>query len=310
MACLTAFYDLAVSPASYDFATFLAIADIARQANEIERLHVVIVPAPTHTGFRIDHKPNTTENKIWRRDHLLVPLCRLVGATHTVCATRDGAQMYMTAAEHVWPPQYKLTAPAALYMMGHYRSIAQQAGVKASFRASEQARDWVNQWRVPGKDYITLTMRETYTDARNSNRPAWDEFRKYATYKGYWVVTIPDTERAGRGEPLGGIAAINPDVRLALYEGAAMNLGVNNGPLSLCWYTDCPHLTFKMVTPGWPSTEQSFFERQGFPVGSQYPLSRADQKLIWQDDTFENIRNAFDAWAETLDGHKHVQRAS
>jgi hypothetical protein len=299
VACLTAFYDLAVSPASYDFVTFLAIADIARKASNIDRMHVVIVPADTATGFRIDHKPNTTENKIWRRDHLLVPLCRLASASHAVCATRADAERYLIAAENVWPPQYTPTSPVPAYMMGQLISLSRKAGIKASFKASEQAKQWVEEWKVPGP-YLTLTMRETYTDLRNSDKGAWADFRKWATYNGWWVVVIPDTDRAGKCEPLGAIAAVNPDVRLALYEGAAMNLGVNNGPMSLCWYTDNPHLTFKMVTKGWVSTEPAFFERQGFPIGSQYPHSTRNQKLVWEDDTFGAIKTHFEEWAGTL----------
>jgi hypothetical protein len=43
------------------------------------------------------------------------------------------------------------------------------------------------------------------------------------------------------------VAAWDLDMRAALYEGAVINLGVLNGPMSLCAFLDCRYLIFNIV---------------------------------------------------------------
>jgi hypothetical protein len=40
---------------------------------------------------------------------------------------------------------------------------------------------------------------------------------------------------------------------------------------------------------------------QGFPPGSQFPWHTENQKLIWKDDTFENLKEEYENWLESYD---------
>ena len=289
---LTAIYDFAVSPLSYDFVYFLSTTRIAKGMLGCERVHIVYVPANTPTGFRIDSKPTTTKEKIWRRDHLIVPMARLLDATHTVCATRNDTRKYLVG--DVWPPKYGVQNRTAAYFYPTLRKMARTERMPPFHTDKEVAR-LVSAWAGPRK-YLTITHRRTYAEARNSNAMAWAKFGQYAQEQGWGVINIPDTQEAGTAsvEPLGAIAAINPLVRHALYAGAAMNLGVNTGPMALCHCGALPYLTFKMEAD-YHSTTPEFLASIGLPVGSQHPWANpVNQRLIWKDDEFETIQGIFD----------------
>lgn len=227
---LTAFYDFAVSPLSYDFVYFLCMTRIANRILRCDRFHVVFVPADTETGFRIDHKPTTVGERLWRRDNLLAPMCRLIDASYTICATRGDASRYI--GRDIWPASYRLNNPSAAYFYVKLRAMAER-DTMPPFRVEPWARQLVTQW-IGERKYLTITHRRTYGEVRNSNSDAWAQFSEYAQGRGWIIVNIPDTEDAGipSTEPLGAIAAINPLVRHALYVGAEMNLGVNTGPMA------------------------------------------------------------------------------
>jgi hypothetical protein len=299
MTTLTAVYDFAVAPASYDFVSFLCTTGMAAERGGCQHVHIVFVPADTPDGWRQDPKPISAENKAWRRDNLLIPLCRLIGATHSVCATRAEARKYLTGL--LWPAGYTLEEPIAAYWQGKLIKMAKYAKLP-DFRVDPEAQRLVRA-AIGERPYLTVTERNTtYGDARNSNAVAWADFYTYATHRGWKVVTIPDTERAAESGGIGALAAVNPLLRHALYHGAQMNLGTNTGPMALCYFGGLPYLMFKMVADYF-STRPEFFAQAGIPVGSQYPWSRPDQRMIWQDDTFDAIKSTFE---ETMGDSRQV----
>jgi hypothetical protein len=289
---LTAFYDFEVAPASFDFTTFLCTTGIARDLGKCDHVHIVFVPANNPTGFRIDNKPTQIGNKRWRLRHMLAPLCDLIGATHTICATRDDARKYMQGP--VWPTNYHVDAPVPSYWFAELARLHRYAPLP-EFRADPEAERLLRRYRVLSGPYITITMRHTYGEARNSNEDAWAALRKHVYRKGFWPQVVPDTEDCAWADGVGALAASNPVFRHALYANAAMNMGVNGGPMALCYYGGLPFLQFKMVTDYY-STTPDHFRRMGLPVGTQMPWARWDQKCVWEDDTAETLIREFDDW--------------
>lgn len=129
--------------------------------------------------------------------------------------------------------------------------------------------------RTPGTARYTVTLRTSGRyPKRNSNESAW---RGFAERIG--AAVIEDYARAP-------IALAD---RMALYEGAEMNFGVGNGPMALCLLSRAPYLIFHKAP------DADYHARHGFPVGSQYPWAlAASQRLVWQDDSRENIERAWE----------------
>jgi hypothetical protein len=301
---LFAFYDLDRSPVSFDFVHFLICAQ--KEANG-DPIHVVIVPG-TNKGFRQnDHKPISVAEKIWRVDHILVPLAKLAGASLTLAPTREfAANLLASQAQRIFPAGYRTNFPRAYYTMGLARRAVEE-GAKPQFKASERAHEHVDvAIREGGRPVVSITMRNTHTPTRNSNRDAWLTFADALDARGYLPVIVPDTEDVSRGCSIWDYpsAAIDLDLRLALYERATMNMASSGGPFVLSLYTYKPTIYFLNVDPEpfidengkkhWAPTEKFFAENVGMQRGDQWPGSGPMTRIVWAKDTYENIVRAFD----------------
>jgi hypothetical protein len=75
-------------------------------------------------------------------------------------------------------------------------------------------------------------------------------------------------------------------MRAALYEGAVINLGVLNGPMSLCAFLDCRYLIFNIVVESAVASSTAFLKAHGFESGDGFG---GNGRLVWKPDTAENI---------------------
>jgi hypothetical protein len=146
---------------------------------------------------------------------------------------------------------------------------------------------------------VVLTLRETYTKGRNSNIPDWLALADHIALE-YPLVVVRDT--AKMSAPFGEhricpLASLDLDYRLALYRRALVNFSVGGGPPALCFYSDdIPYRAFSLVYEGHGSTRAEYLARRGLPVGSQWPWATADQRILWEPDSFEVMQREFDAW--------------
>jgi hypothetical protein len=145
--------------------------------------------------------------------------------------------------------------------------------------------------------------------ARNSSMQAWIAFARALDPARFMPVFVPDLEQTlnGRTQELQGFvvlgeAAWNLGLRMALYERAHISMGVNTGPMGLCWLNARTHYaTLKMAPADVPQTSPAFYRELGFEPGRSLPFASPTQELVWQDDTLEAIQRAFTRIAERLE---------
>lgn len=270
----SAFYDLSTSPYSYDFLTFLCAAR-GQGCN-----HTVFVP-----GERAYQKCTPAE-QAFRMDNLLLPLAELSGEV-TVCRTRDEARQF----EPVYPFGYSVDKPVHGHLL---KQLVHQKKAKW-LQPSERARRIVKE--DIGGSPVVITIRETHIKPeRNSNIAEWVKVADWLRSNGERVVFVPDTEATERNfwHTSYPLAAFDVDVRLALYESASMNLGVNNGPMALLMYSRLPYRYFRPITDGYAESSASYWKASGVPVGGQLPWARENQRIVWQQDTFEAITESLE----------------
>jgi hypothetical protein len=197
----------------------------------------------------------------WRRwANILVPLCSLAGLRMSAGAGMKGE--------------------ALGYATGDVETLYRKLG-RVSKLAAREAPD--------RSGYVTITMRDSFRNAwRNSNRREWERVREVLIARGEDVIVLEDAEDAPM--PVGQ--------RLALYEGAKMNLAVGNGPMVLCWLSEAPYLSFQLPEPRGHERELaelvSQWDRMGFPVGSQLSFRNARQEIVWGPDDADLILERFD----------------
>lgn len=163
--------------------------------------------------------------------------------------------------------------------------------------------------RLNGRLLVTITLRQYgYMPARNSNVAAWIAFAKRLDLTRFFPVFIPDTDPTAERFPespdfaLCSEAAWNLGLRFGLYESAYVNLGVNNGPMGLCWLNDrTRYITFKMLSESVPQATTEYMQHLGFEIGRSLPFATPLQKWVWEDDTLEVIEREFGAFVERAD---------
>jgi hypothetical protein len=318
---LYAFYDLQVSPITFDFLWFLVGADLERRRRGLDAVHVVIVPGRAG-GLRREREDYEdvvdAEARAQRIGNILLPACPLLptctGVTHAASRTHAGF-IRATLASHLYPAGYE----PALPVFAGSRQCLQSAGSDMphipSLRATNENLRNIDRWAAShsgGRRIVTITLRDyAYMPARNSSVQAWIAFARGLDPVRYVPVFVPDLEQTlnGQAQELQGFvvlgeAAWNLGLRMALYERAYISMGVNTGPMGLCWLNARTHYaTLKMGPADVPQTSPAFYRELGFEPGRSLPFANPTQELVWEDDTVETIQRAFTRIAERVENN-------
>ena len=283
-----AFYDFAVSPYSFDFVQF-AMAARANDCTEI-----ILVPGKrmiVQNGKLKEFQKCTPDEQEFRLKALILGLC----PDAIVCATRNEAQDLWH--EDCWPPDYSVERPVAAHTMG---VILKQLKI-LPFMPTQEPIDAVKADGWTSDKMVVLTMRQSkIKTGRNSNIEEWIKAADWMREIGMDPVFVPDTDFPDmvfgdhKSCPK---AAMDVQYRLALYEAAYLNAGVNNGPMALCVFSRRPVLYFRPVTHGYYETSEAHWRANGIPVRSQFPWFSILQRIIWEGtDDFENIKAQTARW--------------
>jgi len=316
---LFAFYDLKVAPITFDFLWFLVGADLHRRRSGLASVHVVIVPGPLD-GLRRERDDyesvidSTARHariyNILAQSARLLPSC----AGLTVAASRAEASALRSAlARHVFPADYEVLLPTCPGLHACLDAARNGDNGIAVLRAPAAEARGASRWaeiHAGDRRVVTITLRNYgYMTARNSNVPAWTAFARSLDSSRYFPVFIPDTEDSIRGMPseLAGFttlpeAGCNVALRMALYERAFLNLGINTGPMGMCWLNArTRYATLKMETAIVPQTTLDYFRVLGFEPGKSLPFASPVQEWVWEDDTEDAIKRTFERLTERIE---------
>jgi hypothetical protein len=316
---LYAFYDLGVAPVSFDFLWFLVGAELERQRRGLDWIHTVIVPGP-HGGLRKEcvelENGIAPEARRARVNTVLVPACALLPNVSgvTVAGSRSQAEVLVKlASANVFPARYEPAFPRYPGPQEPLRAAREEGAKVGVLRATAVDLASVDDWLAAhcnSSRVVTVTLRSyNYVPARNSNITAWTDFARRLDGERFSVVFVPDTAQCFNdtfselnGFPVFSEAAVVLGLRTALYQRAYLNLGVNNGPMGLCWLNDqTRYITFKMLSQAAPQTTPEYMKFLGFEIGKSPPFATAWQQWVWEEDDLDVIERAFGAMVECLE---------
>lgn len=264
-------YNRCLAPHCYDFLCFLVNSEMQRIKEG--------APAPLKVCF---HGEPPTQNEYTRNMfyNVMRPLLSVVGAVEDYTAI-DGRRYN----------DYAVLKPTV---------DAFNRGEKViKLKSTTEAVTAVNR-EYPKSDYVTITLREAdHFPHRNSNIPEWIKFARYLQEQGQRVIFVRDTFKADdKLEDFETCPTASKDVqyRFAFYEKAKANLFVANGPGTMCLFGNKPCLLFIQMNANdnySANTPEWWKANQGIGEGQQFPWCAPNQKIIWQYDTFENIKRAW-----------------
>ena len=309
------FYDFEVSPVTFDFCWTLALAEYERIQQGLRGVHVIFVPGKNN-GLRSEDPEYelvvSHHSRVWRIHNLLLPAITLLPSFTgiSLCSSRKEAAFIKSQVKHSSPSQYSVSIP-------NYHTLNERLNEQVDLRllsANQQSLAYISQWLdtfLDNRKLISITMRQyNYMTNRNNKMGEWLRFIQNLDQTKYAVVLIPDTELASPN-PSTHIdnqcirfipASWNVTLRMALYEKCFLNLGVNTGPMVLCWLNKkCNYITFKLQAPNSPQTSNSTMHWLGFKLNESLPFASENQKWVWEEDTFEVISREFQLMEKILE---------
>lgn len=261
-------YCLDHAPASWDFIAWMMNVHCYMEASGHARLRVTF-KSGDRTGFAEgEHIPLEPKRREDLMANVIRPALKLFGAI-------EG---------HLEMPHDKAFPYVVAPTAKHY----EEGGSLPRFCASDEALEWAEAY---AGSYI-ITLREAaHWPNRNSNLSVWIEFAKRLDGR---VIFVRDTAFIGQeieGFETCDLASTSLDHRLALYTAAKHNFFVSNGPATLCLYSeDIPYTCFMKSPENYPCHRPDWVEQHmGIPYGGQYPWASGDQRMIWADDSLDNL---------------------
>lgn len=278
---MIACYDLSRCPPTYDAVAFLALAEQERLRRGEEFIDLHILPGPAG-GFRADSLwPHSIEERVQMRERVLLPLCSLLPSVRSISVHESYAEARKVVGWGVGE-----------YYVGLPRIVE---ALKANSRPL----------RFPpivaglGKA-VTFTLREAeHWPLRNSQVEEWLLAAEELAEKGIPVIVIRDACKAATpffGQCISHLTAqyigASTDLlaRAEIYSTAMLNVGISNGPMWMSIFMDAPTLMLRPTTNAAGGCyDDAFYARSGIRRGTQLPNSLKHQRLVWEEDTCENI---------------------
>jgi tetratricopeptide (TPR) repeat protein len=247
---LRAYYDLAVAPVSHDVCVFLCIAEMERLYRGLDAIELIVV------ADAADNPANNSPSRLpdeegWRLRHIVLPAHRLLPSCRRAryMPDRSAAKTEFDPAAPTFPNGYTVDRPVADHLDTGLLLARFANKPWASLRVSPPAVERVTGWldaHTAGRKPVVITLRQEAAPPQcDSNLPEWCRFARALDADRYCPVFVPDPSSVFTGLPpsledfpVFEAAAINLELRLALYEAAYINLHVDSAPTLCCMLDD------------------------------------------------------------------------
>jgi hypothetical protein len=303
---VTAVYDLNVYPITYDFAYFLAAAELF--ALENKKCGFIVLFVPQKDDYIADKNYQSVideESMKWRFENIILPMINIYPACigHSTVPKRSDTSEAIKG-KFLYPEFYSDHFCAADFYFKVCTSKIKFSGFSASIQGKRYIESWKKFNQITGK-IVTITLRQyNFDPIRNSKVDEWVRFAEFIRGKGFTPVFIPDTDACFEHDArlndfiVFEVPCWNLGIRMALYEGVYLNFFTSNGTVSIATLNkNAASIVMKHVTPGSMQANFEVYKKNGLEFGidqqTYYLFEGHFQILSCKDDTFENIREEF-----------------
>lgn len=306
MKTLYCFYDMAVSPCSYDFFTFLYSAEICRLRRRKSEIKLVIIQGPNNR-FRQDNIRTSQQNEIFFNNVIVPGISILPSCTSFSWSDRNDLHSMTIPIDCMYPRGYSIPQPISEYTGRELTASKIRQDIPGCFKAPDYAKQLVSSFvneQLNGQKYVTITAREILRDNVNNTRTldqnVWQNVITELEKRNIRTVLVRDTNHAHSTQKLlydvieSPEAAIHLPFRMALYEGATVNFCKNNGPGVLQLFSKNTNMYFNEFDPDVIALSPTWFEKNyGMVEGSQLPMSRNCNVYKWGEEIESDILEFF-----------------
>lgn len=199
---------------------------------------------------------------------VFLTICKTLGVTEVVFDISKGFQKKKFSQETAAKMFENILIPMA-EIWGFNWSLGTKGDVSPGYLNTDLFKHWP--LRLKGFELKsgrpTITIRESIRNKHRDSSPAWRVFAKEID-----AIVIEDAYKV----------PISLKDRIELYKNASMNYFCSNGPGAMLFYTNIPYTFFS------PDSTKGTWN--GMKEGDQFPWATDKQKIVWKNDTLENLR--------------------
>lgn len=301
MSKLFCYYDMAVSPCSYDFFTFLNAAEACRKRRKLLEIELILVQGP-NCYFRQDDIRTRHQNETFFHNVIIPGMSILPSVKNHMWIPREMLAKQRIDQKYVFPKGYTCDNPVAGYNGRPLVDALIRGDNLAFFEAPAYAKENFEKLRTAhlmGSDFVTLTCREIERDDTNKTRQVfldvWRKIVREAKKMGLAVIVIRDTSKAYDSPLIEGALempelSIHLPMRLAAYESALLNFTKNTGPATLQLFSRCRSIYFNEFDQNHTALSHQWYDANyGMVRGAQFPMTSTRKKMIWQAESTELV---------------------
>jgi len=311
------FYDLAASPVTFDFASYLAAAEVERRQRKLGSINVVFVLGPKG-GVRRElpdyEAAIDVSTRLARLRNILVPMLAFLPSvkSYAVCGSREQTEAIIaTDSNKIYPSDYRVYLPRQPAKKEIFEHARAGLSIWPMLRATEAGKRFVADFlarEAKGRKAVVITLRNyDYSPERNSRNADWIAFANSLDPSVFVPIFVHDTETSLRDPPgdfgqhvVCHAASWCLEIRMALYEAAWLNMALMHGPMELCWYNaEARYVLFMTVGTSAINTEGSLISN-GHRLGIDLEFAKPYQRIVWKRDHLPALMDAFAAMEEVL----------
>ncbi|XOV79278.1 MAG: hypothetical protein ACFHVJ_20565 [Aestuariibacter sp.] len=308
---LHVYYDLRVSPVTFDIVKFLLLSEIEKCRIGAKQIHLNIV-LPDHADLaqmteryaKLSSKEVPLEFFTARIENILIPCSKLIESITKVSVIERANLCVNMELKNVFPPTDYVLNNKPYYGIECLMSALRVGKCLPSITVPCHIKKNLLQRFQFKNPTLTITLRRTlYETWRNSNLAAWISFAKERIRDGYDIIWIDDPE----GEYLdkqtlpGQVLQENTILLFAaIYEQSDCNFFVNGGTAALARFNHfATSVSFKLFDERSGATNRRFWLEKGIIPGTQFEFLSPRHLQCWESDSSENINFIWDSWAKS-----------
>lgn len=305
---LNVYYDTRLAPVTFDFGSYLVIANAERQLLKLDSLSVHL----HRPGFRnktVREHAYDLGTKEWRFNHILLALTTILPTVSTVrWSKHNPSEIRFPSFPISYPPRSSAEHATSIPYLSNTLLRYKGKGLDLlPYQATDYSANLASSLaRISDKErgrLVTISLRTSNQQTeRNSNLRSWHEVYKRLSAAGFTVFVIPDFEDVLGERQFQQFdwnvflpAVFDLSVRLGLFSTAIMNLGVLNGILVPLFHSTYPYLIFKPNVETINQTTTTWLrDIFGIEKGENFWWATREQRLSWEvDDSPQVIVDAF-----------------
>lgn len=298
---LNAIYDLRISPASFDFITFLISAETERADRGFGKIKLIILKNASKDGFRIDTIRGHKQNIHFFYNVMLqsIALFPNIGTFHYCELDELPAGIN---SSNVFPSDWTISRPTAGHLARTFVQAKRNGKLVESLTVPKYAMEALDSFLSANnkKQIITLTMREIERDDPDGRRSlkldSWSKYFDFLLCSTHFMpVVVRDWSKLFSDKIFASamespIFSDSVAIRAALYQRASLNFFKVNGPAALSLFNQISKTAVFFEPDSHSSTSKEWYKlRFQMDHGDQFPGLNSNSLYFWGPDTFENI---------------------